>query len=59
MHCKGGIARASTCSLAHYIAKGEAREAVDKLKAKRSVGGSAAGTKGEAIARDPEGNHCE
>ena len=63
VHCKGGIARASTMSLAHYIInRGEdPYEAVDKLKAKRSVVlRSAAEYEGvRAIARDPEGNHCE
>ena len=64
VHCKGGIARASTMSLAHYIInRGEdPYQAVDKLKAKRSVVlRSAAEYEGvRAIARDPEGtNHCE
>ena len=63
VHCKGGIARASTMSLAHYIInRGEdPYEAVEKLKAKRSVVlRSAAEYAGvRAIARDPEGTQCE
>ena len=58
VHCKGGIARASTMSLAHYIInRGEdPHEAVDKLKAKRSVVLRSArdGERVRAIARDPE-----
>jgi len=59
VHCKGGIARASTMSLAHYVLNRheDPTEAVEKLKAKRSVVlRTAAGYKSvRAISRDLDG----